>query len=52
MALHSHLVTANMTRAVSDGRWLSLANPKHQSPLLREARHALTPGAGGTRKTP
>jgi conjugative relaxase-like TrwC/TraI family protein len=40
MALHSHLVTANMTRAVSDGRWLSLANPKRQSPLLREAKPA------------
>jgi conjugative relaxase-like TrwC/TraI family protein len=39
-ALHSHLVTANMTRALSDGRWLSLANPKRQSPLLREAKTA------------
>ncbi len=39
-ALHTHLVTANMTRAVSDGRWLSLANPKRQSPLLREAKAA------------
>jgi len=39
-ALHSHLVTANMTRAVSDGRWLSLANPKRTSPLLREAKAA------------
>lgn len=39
-ALHSHLVTANMTRALSDGRWLSLANPKRQSPLLREAKAA------------
>ena len=38
MALHSHVVTANMTRALSDGRWLSLANPKRQSPLLREAK--------------
>jgi conjugative relaxase-like TrwC/TraI family protein len=37
-ALHAHLVTANMTRAVSDGRWLSLANPRQQSPLLREAK--------------
>jgi conjugative relaxase-like TrwC/TraI family protein len=35
MALHVHVVTANMTRALSDGRWLSLANPKRQSPLLR-----------------
>lgn len=37
-ALHSHIVTANMTRAQSDGRWLSLANPKRESPLLREAK--------------
>jgi conjugative relaxase-like TrwC/TraI family protein len=36
-ALHVHVVTANMTRAVSDGKWLSLANPRRQSPLLREA---------------
>jgi conjugative relaxase-like TrwC/TraI family protein len=40
MAFHSHVVTANMTRASSDGRWLSLANPKRQSPLLREAKPA------------
>lgn len=39
-ALHTHLVTANMTRAVSDRRWLSLANPRRQSPLLREAKAA------------
>jgi conjugative relaxase-like TrwC/TraI family protein len=39
-ALHTHLVTANMTRAISDGRWLSLANPRRQSPLLREAKAA------------
>ena len=39
-ALHTHLVTANMTRASSDGRWLSLANPRRQSPLLREAKAA------------
>jgi conjugative relaxase-like TrwC/TraI family protein len=39
-ALHSHLLCANMTRAQSDGRWLSLANPKRQSPLLREAKAA------------
>jgi len=37
-ALHIHVVTANMTRALSDGRWLSLANPRRQSPLLREAK--------------
>lgn len=39
-ALHTHLVTANMTRAATDGRWLSLANPRRQSPLLREAKAA------------
>jgi conjugative relaxase-like TrwC/TraI family protein len=39
-ALHTHLVTANMTRAASDGRWLSLANPRRSSPLLREAKAA------------
>ncbi len=39
-ALHSHVLTANMTRAASDGRWLSLANPRRQSPLLREAKPA------------
>lgn len=39
-ALHTHLVTANMTRAASDGRWLSLANPRRQSPLLREGKAA------------
>jgi conjugative relaxase-like TrwC/TraI family protein len=37
-ALHVHVVTANMTRAVSDGKWLSLANPRRQNPLLREAK--------------
>jgi conjugative relaxase-like TrwC/TraI family protein len=37
-ALHVHVVTANMTRAASDGKWLSLANPRRQSPLLREAK--------------
>jgi conjugative relaxase-like TrwC/TraI family protein len=40
MALHSHLVTANMTRAVSDGQWLSLASPKGRTPLLIEAKTA------------
>jgi conjugative relaxase-like TrwC/TraI family protein len=40
MALHAHVVTANMTRAEADGKWLSLANPKSQSPLLAEAKAA------------
>ncbi len=39
-ALHTHLLLSNMTRAASDGRWLSLANPKRSSPLLREAKAA------------
>lgn len=38
--LHTHVVTANMTRALSDGRWLTLANPRSRSPLLREAKAA------------
>jgi conjugative relaxase-like TrwC/TraI family protein len=39
-ALHTHVVTSNMTRALSDGKWLSLANPKRSSPLLRDAKAA------------
>lgn len=39
-SLHTHIVTANITRAASDGKWLSLANPKSQSPLLREGKAA------------
>ncbi len=39
-ALHTHLLVSNMTRAASDGRWLSLANPKRSSPLLRQAKAA------------
>jgi conjugative relaxase-like TrwC/TraI family protein len=39
-ALHTHVVTSNMTRALSDGRWLSLANPKRSSPLHRDAKAA------------
>jgi conjugative relaxase-like TrwC/TraI family protein len=39
-SLHTHVVTANMTRAASDERWLALANPKPSSPLLREAKAA------------
>ena len=39
-ALHTHVVTSNMTRSLSDGKWLSLANPKGCSPLLREAKAA------------
>ena len=39
-ALHTHVLTSNMSRAQSDGKWLSLANPKPCSPLLREAKAA------------
>jgi conjugative relaxase-like TrwC/TraI family protein len=39
-AIHTHVVTSNMTRALSDGHWLSLANPKRCSPLHRDAKAA------------
>jgi conjugative relaxase-like TrwC/TraI family protein len=39
-ALHSHVLTANMTRADSDGKWLALASPKEQSPLWLQAKPA------------
>jgi conjugative relaxase-like TrwC/TraI family protein len=39
-ALHTHLLVSNMTRASSDGRWLSIASPKRRLPLLREAKAA------------
>ena len=39
-ALHTHLVTANMTRAASDGRWLSLAAPKGRTPFWLQAKAA------------
>lgn len=39
-ALHTHVVTSNMTRSATDGKWLSLANPKRSSPLLRDAKAA------------
>ncbi len=39
-ALHTHLLTANMTRAVSDGRWLSLAAPKGRTPFWLHAKAA------------
>ncbi len=32
-ALHVHVVISNLTRAASDGKWLSLASPKGRSPL-------------------
>lgn len=39
-ALHTHLVTSNMTQAVSDGRWLSLAAPKGRTPFWLHAKAA------------
>ncbi|HYP55003.1 MAG TPA: MobF family relaxase [Solirubrobacterales bacterium] len=39
-ALHTHVVTANMTRALSDGRWLSLAAPKGRTPFWLHAKAA------------
>jgi conjugative relaxase-like TrwC/TraI family protein len=39
-ALHTHLVTSNMTRAVSDDRWLSLAAPKGRTPFWLHAKPA------------
>jgi conjugative relaxase-like TrwC/TraI family protein len=39
-ALHTHLVTANMTRAASDDRWLSLAAPKGRTPFWLHAKAA------------
>jgi conjugative relaxase-like TrwC/TraI family protein len=39
-ALHTHLVTSNMTRAASDGRWLSLAAPKGRTPFWLQAKAA------------
>lgn len=39
-ALHTHLVTSNMTQALSDGRWLSLAAPKGRTPFWLHAKAA------------
>jgi conjugative relaxase-like TrwC/TraI family protein len=39
-ALHTHLVVANMTRALSDDRWLSLAAPKGRTPFWLHAKTA------------
>lgn len=50
MALHTHLVTANMTRAVSDGRWLSLAAPKGRTPFWLHAKPGLHLPSGASRQ--
>lgn len=39
-ALHTHVVVSNLTRAVSDGRWLTLASPKGRSPFYLHAKAA------------
>lgn len=39
-ALHTHVLVSNMTRARSDGRWLSLAAPKGRSALYQHAKAA------------
>jgi conjugative relaxase-like TrwC/TraI family protein len=39
-ALHTHMLISNMTRALSDGRWLSLAAPKGRMPLWLQAKVA------------
>lgn len=39
-ALHVHVVISNLTRARSDGKWLSLAAPRGRSPLWTHAKSA------------
>ncbi len=39
-ALHTHVLVANMTRAQSDGRWLSLAAPLGRSALYQHGKAA------------
>ncbi|HEX6204993.1 MAG TPA: MobF family relaxase [Solirubrobacterales bacterium] len=39
-ALHVHVVISNLTRALSDGKWLSLASPKGRSPLFPHGKSA------------
>jgi conjugative relaxase-like TrwC/TraI family protein len=39
-AIHTHVVVSNMTRATSDGKWLSIASPKGRTPFLVEAKAA------------
>lgn len=39
-ALHVHVVLSNLTRAQSDGRWMSLASPKGRSPLWAHGKSA------------
>jgi TrwC relaxase len=39
-ALHTHVLVSNLTRARSDGRWLSLAAPRGRSALYQHAKAA------------
>jgi conjugative relaxase-like TrwC/TraI family protein len=39
-ALHVHVVISNLTRAASDGKWLSLASPRGRSPLYPHGKSA------------
>jgi conjugative relaxase-like TrwC/TraI family protein len=39
-ALHIHVVVSNLTRAVSDGKWLSIASPQGRNPLWFHAKSA------------
>jgi conjugative relaxase-like TrwC/TraI family protein len=39
-ALHVHVVISNLTRAASDGKWLSLASPQGRSPLWPHGKSA------------
>jgi conjugative relaxase-like TrwC/TraI family protein len=39
-ALHVHVVVSNLTRAASDGKWLSLASPRGRSPLYPHGKSA------------
>ncbi|MGC1853654.1 MAG: MobF family relaxase [Solirubrobacterales bacterium] len=39
-ALHVHVVISNLTRATSDGKWLSLASPRGRSPLWPHGKSA------------
>ncbi|MGE0504338.1 MAG: MobF family relaxase [Solirubrobacterales bacterium] len=39
-ALHVHVVISNLTRAASDGKWLSLASPKGRAPLFPHGKSA------------
>lgn len=39
-ALHVHVVISNLTRAASDGKWLSLASPRGRSPLFPHGKSA------------